>query len=586
MKQIGFLQKVGILALTAAAAHAAVVQVNDDWIKAGESKTMTKNNIYVLTDMVFVDSGAVLTIEPGTVIKGMPGATALVVAPRGKIMAEGTAAQPIIFTAMGDNPLDSNEQWDKDNYNASQLWGGVILLGRATVNTTTGYKNIEGIPTSETRGIFGGGQNPDDNDNSGVLRYVSIRFGGYVIGVNNEINGVTLGGVGRGTTIEFVEVYCNSDDGFEWFGGTVNARYLVAAFCGDDAFDWDDGYRGRGQFWFSVQSRLGEAGSQYGDKAGEHDGGDNYGATPYAIPIISNATFFGHGANGLLHFRENTGGKYFNSYFRNFESGIIIEKLEAANVEDCIKRMAVGELFIKNSVFWDVGLGSGKNLWYKEGNVCIAQTPQIRDSLVVWNNTISNDSIASFDPYPKPGWRRNRVISGFQVKEPGIDPRPTKWGNLAFQTPYTEPADADSSGFIKTTYFKGAFSPYEQLWLRGWTALDHYGYVERLDTVFLHDPGKPVDVRQVAGIRAPEEAPRINLTANRSAATFTLASAAAVSIRLYSANGRLARTLFTGVKPAGMHEVPLDASGLPKGTYFCRFEAGQRSVTVRLSIFQ
>src|SRR5690606_10005528 len=106
----------------------------------------------------------------------------------------------------------------------------VILLGYASVNTTSGTGQIEGIPSTEPRGLYGGGATPDDEDNSGTLRYVSIRHSGAEIGAGNEINGLTMGGVGRGTTIEYVEVYANVDDSFEWFGGTVNTRYLVSSF--------------------------------------------------------------------------------------------------------------------------------------------------------------------------------------------------------------------------------------------------------------------------------------------------------------------------------------------------------------------
>ncbi|MCB0260439.1 MAG: T9SS C-terminal target domain-containing protein, partial [Calditrichaeota bacterium] len=148
--------------------------------------------------------------------------------------------------------------------NTRGLWGGVILLGKARINTTLGEGQIEGIPTTEPRGAYGGN---DDNDNSGVVRYVSIRYGGTDIGANNEINGLTFGAVGRGTVVEYVEVFNNKDDGYEWFGGTVRTRYLVSAFNGDDCFDYDEGFRGYGQFWFAIM------GEDIGNRAGEHDGG-------------------------------------------------------------------------------------------------------------------------------------------------------------------------------------------------------------------------------------------------------------------------------------------------------------------------
>jgi len=242
----------------------------------------TSDNTYVLNGFVFVEDGETLTIEAGTVVKGKPGqaeaASALIVARGGKIFAEGTPTQPIIFTAEADDVNDPNDL----PANTRGLWGGVIILGRATINVAGGEQDIEGIPVTEPRGVFGG---TDDDDNSGVFRYVSLRYGGTNIGANNEINGLTMGGVGRGTTIEFVEVFNNADDGYEWFGGTVNTRYLVSAFNDDDGFDYDEGWRGRNQFWFLIQA------PDVGGTGGEHDGGTTpEDGLPFAIPLIYNAT--------------------------------------------------------------------------------------------------------------------------------------------------------------------------------------------------------------------------------------------------------------------------------------------------------
>ncbi|MDQ7051624.1 MAG: hypothetical protein Q9P14_01515 [candidate division KSB1 bacterium] len=190
------------------------VTVTDSDIAPGQKVVWTSDKVYVLDGFVFVDEGAELWIEPGTVIKGKPGqgeqASALIVARGGKIYAMGTPTHPIIFTAEADDVTDPNDL----PLDARGLWGGVIILGRAGLNSTPGETAIEGIPTTEPRGLYGGN---DDDDNSGVFRYVSIRYGGTDIGAGNEINGLTLGGVGRGTVIEFVEVFNNKDDGFEFF---------------------------------------------------------------------------------------------------------------------------------------------------------------------------------------------------------------------------------------------------------------------------------------------------------------------------------------------------------------------------------
>ena len=208
------------------------IQITDADIS--RNTTWTANNQYVLNGLVFVEEGETLTIEPGTVIKGKPGqgaeASALVVAREGKIFAEGTAEAPIIFTAEADDASDPEDFGSTDR----GLWGGVIVLGRATLNSPSDSgspitDNIEGIDINETRGRFGGN---DDTDNSGVLRYISIRHGGTLIGADNEINGLTLGAVGSGTTLEFIEVFANLDDGIEFFGGTLRSSLLRSPTVG------------------------------------------------------------------------------------------------------------------------------------------------------------------------------------------------------------------------------------------------------------------------------------------------------------------------------------------------------------------
>ncbi|MBC9797412.1 hypothetical protein [Sinomicrobium weinanense] len=212
-----------------------------------EDEHWTADKVYLLEGKVVVDEGVTLTIDPGTIIKGKPGqesqASALVVDQGGKLMAEGTANDPIIFTAEADNIQPGELSGSNLDQNDIGLWGGVIVLGKAPISfsgdSQTGQ--IEGIPPSETFGKYGG---TDPEDNSGSLKYISIRHGGITIGQDNEINGLTLGGVGSGTTIENIEVVANQDDGIEWFGGTVNVTNALVWAQGDDGFDTDEGWSG------------------------------------------------------------------------------------------------------------------------------------------------------------------------------------------------------------------------------------------------------------------------------------------------------------------------------------------------------
>ena len=213
-------------------------------------ETWESGKCYVLGGRITVVDGVTLTIEPGVIVKGEAGtgvnATALLIARGGTLMAEGTADAPIIFTSVADEitPDDvaagnfASPNLDPD---ANGYWGGLIVLGNATISGSADELQIEGIPTSDANGLYGGSQ---DDDNSGVIRYISIRHGGSNIGEGNEINGLTLGGVGSGTIIEHVEVVGNQDDGIEWFGGTVSVKNVVVWNAGDDAIDTDQAWAG------------------------------------------------------------------------------------------------------------------------------------------------------------------------------------------------------------------------------------------------------------------------------------------------------------------------------------------------------
>jgi len=212
--------------------------------------TWTKDKVYRMDGRVLVSGGATLTIEAGTIIKAAPGsgafASALVVTRDGMINAQGTASEPIIFTSLADE-IEPGEivspNMDPTN---NGLWGGVIILGEAQISASNddgdqlSELQIEGIPTS-VDARYGGN---NDADNSGVFSYVSIRHGGANIGDGNEINGLTMGGVGSGTTVDHVEIVANQDDGVEWFGGSVNASHVLVWNCGDDGLDTDQDWIG------------------------------------------------------------------------------------------------------------------------------------------------------------------------------------------------------------------------------------------------------------------------------------------------------------------------------------------------------
>ena len=249
------------------------------------------DSIYEMVGKVVVDSGVTLTIEPGTLVLAREGqgslASALIVAQGGKIMAEGTPLTPITFTSVLDLETDLDES-------DQGLWGGIVILGDAPISADAVPANIEGIPVNANYGLYGG---EDSTDDSGVLRYVSIRHAGTLIGDGNELNGLTLGGVGSGTTIDHIEVVGNLDDGIEFFGGNVDATNLLVWAQGDDAFDVDQG-------WFGTITNYIAIKGPNSDHALEIDGGE--GSTNPMF-ILEEGMFIS--TDGVeLHFRDGANG--------------------------------------------------------------------------------------------------------------------------------------------------------------------------------------------------------------------------------------------------------------------------------------
>jgi hypothetical protein len=208
-------------------------------------KTLTADRVWTLKGRVTVTPGNTLTIQPGTIIKAEAGtganASCLLVARGAKIYAQGTSINPIIFTSTADDIQLGQRVGSSLNSGISGLWGGLIICGNAPISADAVSVQIEGIPASDNNGLYGG---TDETDNSGIVNYVSIRHGGANIGEGNEINGLTLGGVGSETVINNIEIVANQDDGIECFGGTVNVSNLLVWNAGDDAIDIDQAYSG------------------------------------------------------------------------------------------------------------------------------------------------------------------------------------------------------------------------------------------------------------------------------------------------------------------------------------------------------
>ena len=363
------------------------------------------------------------------------------------------------------------------------LWGGVIILGNAPTNIMDitngklGKTNktaradlddvfegfIEGLDPDDTGnndGVYGG-SNP--NDSSGTFKYVGIRHGGVNIAADNEINGLTMGGVGFGTLIEYVEVYCNDDDGFEWFGGTANCRYLISLYNNDDSFDIDEGFTGLGQFWFSLQIDD----STNGDHGGEHDGtngafsnadvdalnghtvagtGDKGFGLPITYPTIYNATYVGAGTSEqMLKFDDSFGGDYYNSVFVGAEQQLIDSNDAGGDMTDRAAAADCG--FVSNSIAYDINGTTGalgaSDLSDESGSPIA--------SIVAANSNV----LGGTNPFA--------TLTSATVRT-NVDPRVTTAANNAVTL-----AAPSATYFIPASY-AGAFDPVESdYWSDGWS---------------------------------------------------------------------------------------------------------------------
>lgn len=252
--------------------------------------TLTSGSSYKLSGGLHVKAGSTLTIEPGvTVVAVDDDAPDYILIEQGaKIDAQGTASSPIVMTS---------------ELKKSGAWGGIHICGRAHTNAG------EGVLSEIGNAPYGGS---DDSDNSGTLRYIRLEYTGFALDEEHEANGISFYGVGNGTTVEYIQAYKGSDDGFEFFGGSVNVKHMVVTDCTDDSFDWTEGWNGRGQFLVAYQS-----GEEECDCLMECDNnGNNFDATPVAHPILSNLTLVGdNSANNTrgIRLRAGTQAEIYNS---------------------------------------------------------------------------------------------------------------------------------------------------------------------------------------------------------------------------------------------------------------------------------
>lgn len=421
MKQITsiFLFLIGIMTLQAQVTISSNITTNTTW---------TNNNVYLLTGgFLYVTNNATLTIEKGTIIQG--NASSLVITRGAKIIAEGTPEQPIVMTS-----------YQTAGNRAAGDWGGLLVLGKATINDPAGERVAEG-GIDATMGLYGG---TDDQDSSGVIRYVRIEYAGIAYIPNSETNGLTMGGVGNKTMIDHVQISHGGDDSFEWFGGTVNTHHLIANQGLDDDFDTDYGFRGKNQFLVALRdSNVADVSKSNGMES------DNDGAGSTNIPI-TNATFSNLTSIGpkmtantninsnygrALHLRRSTSQDVYNSAFIGWPTGL---KIEGQNTFDNI---SAGSLEFKNNVI----AGTTVDLLDSSGGIF---------GMAVWFALGSNTSLTNSSDA--------MITDAFNYTNPNF--------LLAAGSPLATGADFSASNLasLTTTTYKGAFDQNND-WTDCWT---------------------------------------------------------------------------------------------------------------------
>lgn len=441
-----------------------IVITNDD-LQGNGTYNWTKDTTYLLDGLVYLEAGGTLNIEAGTVIQGITFPTiddvsALIIARGATINAVGTVSEPIIFTAEGDQ-LDRIQDI---KHGDRGLWGGLIILGKAPIirpfETEAIIRGLDNVEESR----YGG---EDIGDSSGALAYVSIRHAGAGLSLNDLISGLTLAGVGSGTSLEHIEIFASGHGGVDILGGAAELKYIVSVLNADNSFEYSQGWQGKGQFWFGINPR------KTGDIGGAFRGGESIDPDIFSSPMISNATFLGSGCESNdpedrlnakgLEFRGNTGGVFVNNIIDGFKKAIEIQDFRSGI--DARQRLEAGDLLIANNLF---------------GEFCEGDALNATANGIIYIAGDAEDPAAQFliDAFESEG---NSLV---EVDISCINRRPRKSLNpllrpnsraLAFGQPIDDP-------FFEAVPYIGAFDDSNN-WMLDWTALDAYDFLGNCQVV-------------------------------------------------------------------------------------------------------
>lgn len=538
-----------------------------DSVLSGDIKgsvTLSNKKIYGLKGIVFVQDGGVLRIEPGTVILGEVGNTSAICVNRGgKIYANGTPDKPIVMTS-GAAP----GQRDRGD------WGGLLIMGRAKTNL--GEAQIEGGisdgPDKKINGWYGGN---DDDDSSGVLRYVRIEFAGIAESPDNELNSLTLGAVGRRTVIEYVQCSYGGDDSFEWFGGTVNHKYLIAYNGLDDDFDSDNGYRGKVQFGLTV--RFPDIADQSNSEAFESDNDSKASERePFTMPVFSNMTVIGPFADmkwelgkevnpkylTAVQTRRNSRQSIYNSVFLGWPRG-----LEFTN-QNTVRAASKDSIGFKYNTFFGIKddtrrfyFGSGTN---PEGKVTADWMLEVQKGNEVIQPTATtkvNDVAKLVYPYPP----ANQLEL--------IDPSPAADANFLNNANFdVDPIIPISDPFFKKVTYRGAFAKGER-WDLPWA---EYDPINQEYTVSVEDEYVPPVISGMNVFPQPAQ--------DYATLSFFTLSPTIVTLRLVDSYGNELTKYNLGNVEEGFQSHLIDLRNLSNGVYFVQVLTNNGSTTHKIVV--
>jgi len=538
MKKSSALAALALMAWSAAAQAQRPTVVIGPGLNTGRTayhqtfnRTLSPDSTYVLTGQYQVDSLKSLTILPGTVVRADTAAV-LIIKRGGKIFANGAPCAPVVFTSL--KPAGQRNRGD---------WGGIVVLGAAPVNKVNPV--VEG---GVLQGTYGG---TNAGDNSGVIKYTRIEYPGYRYQLNNEVNGLTMGGVGSGTEIHHVQVSYSFDDSFEWFGGTVNCKYLIAFGGTDDEFDTDFGYAGKCQFLFAIKDP--NAWDPTGQSNGLESDNDASAAStdlPYTEVIFSNLTAVGPERTDALVGATPIGNTFQYSVLHRRSS-----------------RMKVYNSALLG-YYWGLNLRDANTIAAANGNIIQYRNVSMACSLRPGTSTSvhSEGTWAGVTTwFDTPGFGNN----GSQPRSPSAlgltnlsdlgnpNPVPTAGSILNGTADFTNP---NLAGLTVVNY-RGAFDPalpMSQQWTACWTTF-------KPENDIVSDAG---DVRLPRlGVLEQNHPNPFNPT---TAIRFKVPARGQVTLRVYNTRGEVVATVVDQELPAGAYERSFDASKLTSGTYFYR----------------